>query len=336
MRIPTHLRPFYAALILILLFLFPPSHATADGDARGKIAVIEDAAMLHAFSTETGHWSSLNYSGSVMTHLLSDYLGLFITDENVYAYNPISNNWVPHHYLGNLLGWDLKSATAVCWTANNCFAVATIWAQWNVEPMSYRERVIGAGSAGNFALVWTNVRALAYSSGTGAWVTIQLPERAVGGLASDGLGLVWTDASVYAFDATPPGAWIPLGLEGVQGISAAGSGEIGLIWGDNEALAYSGVLNDWFNINSDQSFLGGVAGGEVGLIWTETKAFGFNAWTGQWVSLSLQPETSGVEEPSQSSSDQFRISPNPCAGPTMSFQLPGDSSWRLDIVDVTG
>jgi hypothetical protein len=205
---------------------------------------------------------------------------------------------------------------------------------WRDQAFEVGDAPVGGASAGNFALVWTQQKAYAYNSATGQWQGQPLAYPPLGGIAKDGFGIVWNPRSIYAFD-TNAATWVPVDLGLVDGISAAGSGKVGLVWGGSRAQAYSGFLDSWFPLITEGGIMGGSAGGEAGLIWDYYYAYGFDANTGIWIHTALPSGGAGIDSGPQSS-DGFRIGPNPVVDGSLRFDLPAAGTWKVSIVDPSG
>ncbi len=332
-----HLISLLYCLILFVCISFPARagfHAT-----RGSIIMFEDRRTVYTYSAITDRWTSVNLSGDVVRYGLSEHLGLVQSPSWIYLYKPTTSRWISSNFVGDPIGSSVESGTALFWTDEACYGISTIWTLWAEVEMEMDEIIIGGGSAGNFALIWTTDRALAYSSSGGCWINQELKAPAIAGLTCNGLGMVWTPDSSFAFSPIDR-EWVSVGLAGSGDLRASGGGNVGLIWNQNSACAYSVQQKSWSRIWSLPSFVGGVAHEDVALVWTADKFYFFNAHLGQWQNFDLDDRVaSASESPGNTASlfEGFRISPNPCTSGSVQFDLPAAGSpWRVIVVDITG
>jgi len=227
----------------------------------------------------------------------------------------------------------VKGATAVFWSDQACYGISTPWTLWRSQDFAFADLPRGGASAGNFGLVWTAQSAYAYHAASGQWIARDLDGPSLGGIGSDGFGIVWTERSVLAFDPTP-GNWIAIDLGGVEGISAAGAGSVGIVWGHDRAQAYSGLLDGWYELTTGAEIQGASAGGEVALVWDTGFAYCFDAAAGIWRQVDLANPEAGIE-PVDVTARGFEVSPNPASG-RLSLDLPGEEPWTVRLIDAQG
>jgi hypothetical protein len=312
--------------------------ATADpaaaltGTARGHVGLIDTNTKAYGFSSFSGHWTPVTLTGPAQAKSAADYLGYVRTAQRLYSYNSTNDHWYSIAYTGQVRGEDLCGATVVAWTTTSMYAIASIWAIWRTLPFQPDEVPLGGGSASSFGLFWTNKRGYAFHSASGAWMPQPVPSRAISGIANDGFGLLWDTDEAFSYDPTP-GGWAALDLGDMQGVSAAGGGSVGLVWGQNRAQAYSGTFDCWTPFESTEPFLGGAAGGDVAILWDAAKAHCYNAETDTWTSVTLQIDLAGLG--GLEDTGGFSVGPNPSSG-EVTFRLPITGAWKVELFDVNG
>jgi hypothetical protein len=306
--------------------------AALTGMAGGHVGLIDTNMKAYGFSSFSGRWTPVTLTGPACAKSAADYVGYLRTAQRLYSYNSTNDHWYSIAYTGQVRGEDLCGATSVVWTSTSMYAIASCWAIWRALPFQPDEVPIGGGSASNFGLFWTNKRGYAFHSATGTWMPQVAPSRAISGIANDGFGLLWNTSEAFSYDPTP-GAWYNLNLGDMQGVSAAGGGNVGLVWGQNRAQAYSGVFDCWTPFEGTQPFLGGVAGGEVAILWDTSEAHCYNAETGTWTSVTLQIDPAGVG--GLPDAGGFSVLPNPSSG-EVAFRLPTKGAWKVEVFDVNG
>ncbi len=327
--------PFRRLAILAgCVALLPLAHAVAaGGHAQGQLAIIDSGDRAYGYSVYSGQWTMTLLAGDVVQSQAGDYLGAIVTTQRIYAYKPTNDRWVSTAFAGLPRGLNVKGSTAVFWTQLACYGISTIWSQWNATPLNLGEPVRGGLSGGDLAIVWTTGRALCYSAATGQWLSQVLPEFALGGIACTSLGLVWTAHQAFAYSSVP-GSWIPLEVGMPVGFTC-GSGHVAMVWGSAGAQVFSTVSAQWYPLEIDDSLEGGSAGGDVALVWTRDRAYYFDATIAAWNELPLvDPEETGDGPPLASGA--FVVGPNPCRGAHLTFRLPDDARWTIDLFDATG
>lgn len=324
-------------ILFILAGLLVAGGALAvSGDACGNLGLVVTSDRVYGFSAAAGYWTSAVLDGSVVTARCSPYLGYVRTSRSVYAFNPNTNRWYTSTYAGLPAGESIEGSTIVFWTTSKAYAIASVWANWREQSFQgLSEPPRGGGSANSFGLVWTNRAAYAFNAASGNWIRQALDSPPLGGISSNGVGLVWTGSQAFAFDATP-GVWRPRPLGNLQGVSASGSGDVCIIWADKDAYVYSADQSDWFDLQTEESILGGRASGDVAVIWTPHRAFGFSSHQALWGSVNLQGTLSQGMPALEIDSGELRIIPNPTRG-TTEFSLPqSESVWEIGIFDADG
>jgi hypothetical protein len=306
--------------------------AAVTGTAQGHVGLIDTNIKAYGFSSFSGRWTPVTLSGPAFVKAAADYLGYVRTAQRLYSYNATNDHWYSIAYSGQVRGEDLCGATSVVWTSTSMYAIASVWAVWRSLPFQPDEVPVGGGSASNFGLFWTNRRGYAFHSATGTWMPQPAPSRAISGLANDGFGLLWDMSAAYSFDPTP-GGWCNLNLGSMQGVSAAGGGSVGLVWGQNRAQAYSGTFDCWTPLENTEPFLGGAASGNVAILWDASKAYCFNAETDTWTSVVLQSDPAGLD--GLEDTGGFSARPNPSSG-EVAFRLPVTGTWKIEVFDVNG
>jgi hypothetical protein len=333
----------FVPFLLGFLFAAAPAFAYYKGLTGGKVAIIDTPAKAYGFSAYSGLWTSVQLDSPALSRAAGYYLGYVRTAGNIYCYNTTNDHWYSGGYVGTARGEDVRGGTIVFWTNLTAYGISTVWTLWRPVTFGFNETPKGGGSAGSCALVWTQANAYAYNAGSGQWIAQQLDESPIAGVTNDGMGFLWTHHTVYAFDSAG-GNWLPLSLGDLQGISASGSGKVALVWGGQEARAYSGVLNAWYSYHNATALEGGNSKGEVALIWDSARAYAFNANTGNWLSALLQsadvprplyqgdPEVAGASE----APGGFSVEPNPAPIGRLSLQLPPEGSWNVQVINVEG
>jgi hypothetical protein len=302
------------------------------GLATGHVGLIDTNVKGYGYSSYTGAWTPVTLTGPALSRASGEYLGYLRTAQTLYSYNSTNGRWFNIPYTGQVLGEDVRGATTVVWTSTNMYAIASLWTLWRARSFQPDEVPVGGGSASNFGLFWTNKRGYAFHSASGAWMPQQLTGRAISGIANDGFGLLWGINGAFSFDPSP-GAWTTLTLGEPQGVSAAGSGSVGLVWGSTQGQAYSAPLDIWVPFNDTERILGGAAGGEVAMLWDSAKAYCFNAADGTWSSTALLVDLTDVGSPDAPAG--FSLGPNPSTG-RIDFRLPCAGSWMVQVFDVNG
>jgi len=302
------------------------------GTAQGHVGLIDTNLKAYGFSSFSGRWTPVTLTGPAQAKSAADYLGYLRTAQRLYAYNSTNDHWYSIAYSGQVRGEDLCGATSVVWTSTSMYAIASVWAIWRALPFQPDEVPIGGGSASNFGLFWTNKRGYAFHSATGTWMPQPAPSRAISGIANDGFGLLWDTSAAFSYDPTP-GGWNNLNLDDMQGVSAAGGGSVGLVWGESRAQAYSGAFDCWTSLENTEPFLWGAAGGDVAILWDTAKAHCYNAETNTWTSVILQSDPAGVDRIDDTGG--FSVRPNPSSG-EVAFRLPIPGSWKIEVFDVSG
>ncbi|MBK8232001.1 MAG: hypothetical protein IPK72_15810 [Candidatus Eisenbacteria bacterium] len=313
-----------------------PSWAQS-GAAGGRVSIIETAGRAYGFSSYSGNWTMTPLDTAALDIAVGTYLGFVRTEGKIHSYNSTNDRWYATALIdppSQLDGHDIEGATSVAWGLRHAYGIATPWSLWKVTAWQVGEHCLGGGSAGNFALVWTNARAHAYSSTTGQWTSQLLGTAPLGGIASGGLGIVWTMHDVFAFDPlASQWNWIDLGDP--FGVSAVGSGNTAVVWSDGAASAYSALLNTWVPLEGLLDVFGGDAGGDVALVWGHGWAYAFMAATGTWTPLTF-PVPSSTQDPAPSLGDGFSVGPNPAPGGALAFTLPRGEAWTIGIYAADG
>ncbi len=302
------------------------------GTAQGHVGLIDTNTKAYGFSSFSGRWTPVTLTGPAQAKSAADYLGYLRTAQKLYSYNSTNDHWYSIAYAGQVRGEDLCGATAVVWTSTSMYAIASVWAIWRALPFQPDEVPIGGGSASNFGLFWTNKRGYAFHSATGTWMPQPAPSRAISGIANDGFGLLWDTSAAFSYDPTP-GGWNNLNLDDMQGVSAAGGGSVGLVWGESRAQAYSGAFDCWTSLENTEPFLGGAAGGDVAILWDTAKAHCYNAETNSWTSVILQSDPAGVDR--LGGTGGLSVRPSPSSG-EVAFRLPDVGDWKIEVFDVNG
>jgi hypothetical protein len=330
-----------AALCMVVLCAAAiPSHAINKGLAKGKVGLITTSDRAYGYSATTGHWSWHGLQGRVVETAVCDYLGLIIGTEKITAYNAIADLWVDAAYSGVPQEYAVGGAVIVFRTNDTCYGISTMNGSWHVEPFAMIGNRGGCASAGNFGLVWGDHKACAFNGATGMWYAVETEDPVIGGLARAGMGLVWTRDTAYAYRATPS-QWISLEIEDAQGICVTGEGSVGLVWNGETACAFSGQLGTWTQLSEAEVVNGGTANGDVVIVWNDENVFGFNAEAGVWTSIQVDgdgkfaPPMLGVGATIEGPS-AFAISPNPSQSSALTFELPGDLPWHIEVFDVEG
>lgn len=328
------------SLTFLLFFAVLPPVALAAGLASGQLAIVNSADELHGYSGVTGLWSSTPLDGELIDLAASEYLGLAVTTTELNLFKPATDRWLETSYIGTIEGYDVQGAAAAAWTSQACYGISTVWGTWREEELLPLENVLGGGSASNFAIVWTDHRALAYSGATGEWVGTTMPAPAITGVAIQGIGLVLADRVALVFS---PGtnSWIPHSVDYPSGVSAQGSGNVALLWSPTQADAYSGVLSQWSHHSISDRLLGGTAAGEVALVWGANQAHVYLSTTGEWstfdmVEMMHADADSDLLTTGLDASSTFQVGPNPCVGSRLTWTLPGTAPWSLEIYDLNG
>jgi hypothetical protein len=321
-----------ALLFLACLLTAAGPAAALTGLAKGHVGLIDTNSRAYGFSSTSGRWTPVVLTGPAEAKAAADYLGYLRTAQKLYVYNSTNDHWYSIVYTGQVRGEDLCGATAVVWTTTSMYAIASNWAIWRALPFQPDEVPLGGGSASSFGLFWTNKRGYAFHSASGTWMPQPIPSRAISGIANDGFGLLWNAEAAFSYDPTP-GAWDTLDLGGMEGISAAGGGSVGLVWGENRAQAYSGTFDCWNPIENSEPFLGGAAGGDVAILWDTNQAHCYNSETDTWSSVVLQANPAGLDGPGQIGG--FSVAPNPSQG-EVTFRLPTSGAWKIELFDVNG
>ncbi|MFN8547829.1 MAG: T9SS type A sorting domain-containing protein [Candidatus Eisenbacteria bacterium] len=326
---------FAAAVVAIAL---PWSRALAlDGAAGGRVCIVPGADRVYGFSAYSGNWTMTPLDAPAKQALVGSYLGFVRSDTRIYAFNSTNEHW---YSIGladppaQLDGQDVEGATAIAWGLRHAYGIATPWSVWRSTWWAAGEHCLGGGSGGNFGIVWTNLRAHAYSASTGQWYAQQLNEASVGGIASGGLGIVWTLDDVYAFDPLAT-QWISIDLGNPGGVSATGSGNTAIVWSDDRAQAYSALLNQWIPITGLIDVEGGDAGGDVALVWGYDWAYSFMAATGTWTPL-VFPGPAHADDAPSLGGGAFRVGPNPSRDGHLSFAMRGTRACTFEVVDASG
>ncbi len=326
--------PLLAALSALLLPVLLSSPVRAfEGSAQGRVGLINTDIRAYGFSTISGEWTSTTLDSPAQVRLAGPYLGYLRTGSRVYVFNSTNDRWYSRDFVGIPRGEDVQGATAVLWTTRACYGIASVWSIWFEQLLDPRDAPRGGGSAGNFGLVWTFNAAYAFNAGTGQWIRQSLDGVSAGGIAGDGFGLVWTNTSAYAFNPSP-GSWTTIDLNGIHGMSADGSGDVGVIWGQNQAQAFSRVLNSWFHLDTHATIQGGSAGGQIALLWDSGSAYAFNAGTGLWDEILLE-DSAGVSGMGGAEM-HLSVFPNPCTSGLLRITLPNDSHARIRLFDAGG
>ncbi len=323
--------PLAIGVLACLLVAARPAGAFV-GTARGHVGLIDTNSKAYGFSSFSGQWTTVTLSGPAQTRLAADYLGYLRTAERLYCYNSTNDHWYSTAYTGQVRGECLCGATAVVWTTTRMHAIASIWAIWRSLPFQPDETPLGGGSASSFGLFWTNKRGYAFHSASGTWMPQPVGARSICGLANDGFGLLWNDEAAFSYDPTP-GGWMTLDLGEMEGISAAGGGSVGLVWGGSRAQAYSGTLDTWNLFDNTEPYLGGAAGGDVAILWDTSRAHCYNAESDTWSSVTLLVDPAGLGD--LTGAGAFFIRPNPSMG-AVTFGLPAPGTWKVEIYDVNG
>jgi hypothetical protein len=319
-------------VLCVLAALLCAASAHADGIARGKLALVDWRDRAYGFSAYSQLWTSTPITGRVLQRKAGDYLAAIVAGDRVYAYKPVNDRWVATTYTGTWKGLEVSGSTAVGWSSTACYAIASIWTLWRAQPLAAGEVVRGGGSAGSFAVVWTTQQAYAYNASNGQWIAQPLAETSQGGIACNGMGLVWTSHRAYAFSPAA-NAWIELAEIDPIGFSA-GSGNVCLVWSQETATAYSQPLQQWVTVAASEGPLaGGDAGGDVALVWNWSCAYAFNANTAQWSTLYRDAPGTAPPEPDEA---DFRVTPDPCVGSSLTLRLPAGEAWRLEVFDLAG
>lgn len=318
--------------------LCSPAPAAIHGVTAGKVGVIDNSDTAYGFSAFSGQWTQTTLESPVIVRKAGLYIAYLRTSQKIYTYNPTGNRWVKTTYIGPILGEDAQSSTAVVWNNNEAHANATLWTIWKQQSFGPGNSPRGGGSAGTFAAVWCTQAAYAYNASNGNWHSVALNGPPIGGIARDGLGLVWTFSDAYAFDPASS-SWSPLDLGTPEGVSAAGSGKVGLVWGGGSGQAFSAYLDQWVGLDSITPWLGGTASGDVALLWTASGGYAFNAQTAVWTPILLSPSAVPGGDDASAWTGGFSVRPNPASrdgSDGIHFEVPTPGAWRLEVFDVTG
>jgi len=320
---------------LILILLYPAGCGAYQGVASGRVALIDTPARVYGFSPGTGYWTGRTLDSPLDSKLVGAYIGYARSWARLYAYNSNNGQWYVTPFQGAIVGEDVENTTAIAWTASTCYGIATPWNSWASCSLDGRLPV-GGGSAGTFGLVWTKANGYAYNASTGQWTVQAFTGDALGGIVTQGMGLVWTHQAAHVFNSQGAGSWSITPIEDPVGMSVAGMGRVGVVWGKYNAYAYSGTLSQWSAVEVSEPLQGGSAGSEVALLWTSRVAYGFDAATGSWSSVTLQSAGDGKRSDPDFGSGAFLISPNPASGlVTIDLPASGDG-WKVAIYDLGG
>jgi hypothetical protein len=304
------------------------------GLASGHVAIIDTDLRAYGFSSYSGLWTTVALSGTAHVKRIGSYFGYIRNGQKLYCFNATNDHWYSTNYDGWVQGESVNGATLAVYTSTTMYAIASVWSSWRSRPFEIGELPLGGGSAGNFALFWTTARAYAFHSVTGEWQAQLLNGAPVASIVNDGFGLVCTADGAYSFDPAT-GAWTTLDLGGVLGVSAAGSGSVGVVWNEYRGIAYSGILSEWIPLTGATTILGGGAGGEVAILWDAANAYCFDANGGTWLPVTLQGSGQGAGVQGPGADDRFAVTPNPSSG-AVQFELPADGRWKLELFDVNG
>jgi hypothetical protein len=214
---------------------------------------------------------------------VSNNIGFLLTTQNLYAYKPLTNRWTTSAYAGSPCGQDAEGSTIAFWTTQKCYATAMIWNIWHSYSLQNGEVVLGGGSAGMFAIFWTNQRAIAYNGGSGQWTSQSLSSAALGGIASEELGVVWTTQNVYSYSYALR-IWKSIAM---RNPFVSGSGNTAVSRNSTHAFSYSRTLDTWYPFTPGMCIQGGTADGDVAVVYTKTIAYAFSQFTGNWYPVPL-------------------------------------------------
>ncbi len=326
------------AVALVSFLLVAPCLAI-EGSANGDLTILYTDHFARGYSTNTLSWSTILLSGQPIRHGTSANLGLVITTERLYVYNPLTGQWFSRTYVGDVERVDMDGPVAVLCTDQACYGISSIWNNWAVEDLRPGERVLGAGSCCTFGIVWTNQRGIAYRGNQNAWAGVDLGSAPLGGMAEQGLGLVYCAHEVQVYDPSA-GGWIACSFsDALNGLSASGSGKVALIWNKTQAYAYSGHLQTW--TSHEEEILDGSAGGNVALGFNNKWAFAFDAITGEWVSLFIEDQggmRGGGTLAAFAPQNDFALQGNPSTGNSLQMSLPSEQGnpWKIEVLDITG
>lgn len=336
MRVPLSL-----GFCFVLCFLVGCGTAEAQGIGRGCISVVDTETHAYGYSVfpDSSYWVDQPLVGTVQDLSVGDYVGAVITSARAYVFNGVSNRWFSSAYTGTFLDSHAKGAVAVFWTDRAAYGIATVWASWRGVDLRPGESALGGGSTGDYAIVWTTERALAFNPGTGQWTTQELGESVLSGVVLEKIALVWTQHSAVAFDSDF-NAWVPTTLSDATGASVDdhGGGDIAILWGQYEAHVFVASADSWFVLsNPPDPFRGGSASGQVGVVWSEIEAHVFDAPRQRWSAVALEGQgRTDVDNPGPLA-ERFGVYPNPAPGGQFSFSLAAAAApWEIDIIDVTG
>jgi hypothetical protein len=270
---------------------------------------------------------------------VGDYLGAVVTTTRAYAFNGVSNRWFSSPYAGSYLGSDARGAIVVFWTDCAAYGIATIWASWRGIDLLPGEVALGGGSTGDYAIVWTTQRALAFNPGSGQWTCYELEEPVLDGLVLDEIALIWTQHEAVAFDSGL-NAWIPTPLTDATGASAdgQGGGDVAILWGAHEAHVFVDSADGWFTLADPQDTIqGGSASGQVGIVWSELRAHVFDAPRQRWTDVALDGQGRSAVDVPDAPVERFGVCPNPAREGSPSFRLAQtDVPWNIEVIDVGG
>ena len=327
-----------AALLAGLWVLAPqPCGAHSKGLAQGQVGIFHTDARVYGYSADSGLWRSHELDGDVIERCLCDHLGIVATTNAIYAFNPTADLWISTPCASPAQGISASGAVAVVMTYQTAYAISTVWAAWRPLELGLAGgSSSGYGSGDDFALVWAERQAHAYSGGTGQWLTVELDAPAIGGIASAGLGLVWTSGSAYAYRPSP-NEWIELDIAAPQSFSVNGAGDVGIVWNNTQAHAFSRPRGSWYSLDPGERIEGGTAGGEVGLTWTDRTVYAFNANSGSWCQITPEEDEALAAPRAQTRpAEALCVTPNPGAAPTIRLSLSGAERWEVEILDVAG
>jgi len=333
--------PLWLAAVLPCVFLFvaAPCSAVVEGRSEGDVAILYSDGFAFGYSTATQAWSVTPLVGEPIKHTVSPNLGLILTADRFYAFNPNAGQWYSTPSSGILQGLDIDGPVAVVWTDQACYAISTVWTLWARCDLGANESVAGGGSCCAFGMVWTSERALAYRANTNSWVQHELASPPLGGVAANGLGLVYSLTQAVVFKPST-GTWVDLGLdENMLGLSAAGYGDAALLWTESRALAYSGHSCTWTPLEA--LVFDGSAGGDVALVYNEHWAYGFDANLAQWKPIYIKLREGRAAEGNDGPALEPRclVWPNPapaCADIELRLPADGGDAWEIDILDTAG
>jgi hypothetical protein len=329
------------ASLAALLLLTAAGNVHAQGVGRGSISIVDTETHAYGYSVfpDSAYWVDAPLSGSVLDLSVGDYVGAVITTSRAYLFNGVSNRWFSSAYTGSFLGSDARGAVAVFWTDRAVYGIASIWASWRGLDLLTGEIPLGGGSTGDYAIVWTTMRAMAFNPGTGQWASYELGEPVINGAVLQKIALVWTQHSAAAFDSNL-NTWIPTALADATGASVddQGGGDVAILWGMHEAHVFVDSADGWFVLSDPvDTIRGGSASGQVGVVWSEVRAHVFDAPRQRWSAVALEGQgRSGVEAPAVFASS-FGVFPNPTRMGAPTFRLGASAwAWNVEVIDVAG